>query len=177
MIGSDTPKRGAVTRTTRRALLAGLATLTLAGCAADSIGGGILRDFPPPSSTAEKATFYIEPFEGIPGNQGDALTEQIVLLAPRQKIRVIRAPETPEVTYRIVGRLAAASHTFAATIFYTFEVVDQSNQVVFRVRDQEPVTVGTTSALDPWASVQEADRRAIAAKLVNRINSWLSRAS
>jgi hypothetical protein len=164
-------------RGSRRAFLAALSALALAGCTADSIGGGILRDFPPPTAERAKATFYIEPFEGIPGNQADSLAEQILLLGPGQKIRFIQSPETPEVTYRVVGRLAAASHTFAGTIFYTFEVVDQSNQVVFRVRDQESVLVGTTSALDPWASVKEADRKAIAQKLVTRLGSWLSRAS
>jgi hypothetical protein len=39
------------------------------------------------------------------------------------------------------------------------------------------VLVGTTSALDPWASVKETDRKAIAQKLVTRLGSWLSRAS
>jgi hypothetical protein len=161
----------------RRALLVTLAALTLAGCTADSIGGGILRDFPPPAGEVEKITFYIEPFEGIPGNQGDALLEKILLLGPGQKIRFIQSPETPDVTYRIVGRLASAAHTFAGTVFYTFEVIDQSNRVVFRVRDQEPIVIGTNAGLDPWGSVTDADQRLIAQKLVNRLGYWLSQAS
>ncbi|WP_321339006.1 hypothetical protein [Breoghania sp.] len=161
------------------ALFAGL--LLVSGCAG-SIPPGLVGDSGGSSDTpaplaatvpASQATFAFEPFNGVPGNTADSLSNRLGNEAKRQGLTLVRRVGAPA-TYRVKGHLSAAGDDSSSTVIYVFDVYDANGRRVHRFSGQE--TASATSG-DPWTGISGAALDLLAERTILALKSWLSGAS
>ncbi len=161
------------------ALFAGL--LMVSGCAGSlppglvGEGGGNTYTPPPMAETvpASEATFAFEPFNGVPGNTADSLSNRLGNEAKRQGLTLVRRVGAPS-TYRVKGHLSAAGDNSSSTIIYVFDVYDANGRRVHRFSGQE--TASATSG-DPWTGISGETLNLLAERTILALKSWLSGAS
>ncbi|MBO6757428.1 MAG: hypothetical protein JJ902_13945 [Roseibium sp.] len=124
-----------------------------------------------PETDPSRVTFAFEPFTGAPGNIADDLSEDIGAEARRQGLTLVRRVGAAA-TYRINGYLSATGDRSSATVFYVFDIVDNSGRRVKRVSGTE-TTSGSQG--DPWEAVDSATLSRIANRSVVEISAWLNR--
>ncbi len=118
-----------------------------------------------------EVTFAFEPFTGAPGNIADQLSEMIGAEARKQGITLVRRVGAAA-TYRVNGFLSATGQPSNGTVFYVFDIVDDSGRRVKRISGTED-TGG--SAGDPWRSVSAGTLSRIATRSMVEIRAWLYR--
>ncbi|GHB30460.1 hypothetical protein GCM10007094_18590 [Pseudovibrio japonicus] len=156
-----------------RVLIIAVAAI-LAGCSANpippsSIGDMIENKSAPPAVAPDRATFAFEQLTGLPGNIADDLFMELgdrTVAADLTLVRRVGAPAT----YRVKGFLTAAGDQYTTTVFYVFDIIDESGNRVHRIDGQEQ-TGG--NAGDPWNSVTRDALRRIAGRTVASIKAWL----
>ncbi|WP_321502139.1 hypothetical protein [Breoghania sp.] len=161
------------------ALFAGL--LLVSGCAGNIPPGlvgesGESSASPPPLAAAvpaSQATFAFEPFNGVPGNTADSLSDRLGNEAKRQGLTLVRRVGAPA-TYRVKGHLSAAGDNSSSTIIYVFDVYDANGRRVHRFSGQE--TSSATSG-DPWTGISGETLNLLAERTILALKSWLSGAS
>ncbi|MES0880727.1 hypothetical protein [Roseibium sp. SCP14] len=119
----------------------------------------------------EGVTFAFEPFTGAPGNIADELSEFIGAEARKQGITLVRRVGA-SATYRVNGYLAATGQPSNGTVFYVFDIVDNSGRRLKRISGTE--TTGGASG-DPWRSVSSGTLSRIANRSMVEIKAWLNR--
>ena len=119
----------------------------------------------------EGVTFAFEPFTGAPGNIADELSEMIGTEARKQGITLVRRIGA-SATYRVNGYLSATGQPSNGTVFYVFDIVDNSGQRVKRISGTED-TGGASG--DPWQSVSSGTLSRIANRSMVEIKAWLNR--
>ncbi|MEJ8472680.1 hypothetical protein [Roseibium algae] len=124
-----------------------------------------------PDADPSRTTFAFEPFTGAPGNIADNLSKAIGEEASKQGLVLVRRIGAPA-TYRVNGYLSATGETSSASIFYVFDIVDNSGKRLKRISGIERIS-GTNG--DPWEAVNSAALERIAARSVVEMNAWINR--
>jgi hypothetical protein len=159
-----------------QAALVVVVALLVAACGADRFSG--ITDLTPPEARRSapidpaSVTFAFAPFENIPGNVGDDLTRFLVDASRSEGLDVLRRPDAPA-TYRVDGVASAVSDDTNSIVFYVFDIYGEDGARLHRIRGQQS---SAASRGDPWAGVQSADLRIIAARVAAQIRAWLSAA-
>ncbi len=124
-----------------------------------------------PTTPDGKATIAFEPFTGAPGNIADELSKAIGNQAREQGLVLVRRIGAPS-TYRVNGYLSATGEPSSATIFYVFDIVDNSGRRLKRISGTE--TISGTSG-DPWEAVDSGALERIANRSTVEMAAWLNR--
>jgi hypothetical protein len=119
----------------------------------------------------EGVTFAFEPFTGAPGNIADELSEMIGSEARKQGITLVRRVGA-SATYRVNGYLSATGQPSNGTVFYVFDIVDNSGRRVKRISGTED-TGGASG--DPWQAVGSGTLSRIANRSMVELKAWLNR--
>lgn len=164
--------RGSAGGRARAAVVAAMVAMLAAGCA-DTAPTAIAPPPPPPDVAVDlaAASFTIAPFEGMPGNAADDLTQRIARVAAREGMTVVRGFRA-RAAYRLRGYLTAIGNSSSTTVAYTFEIEDAAGQPLHRFSGQEPS--GGTNA-DPWTSVDSVTLDVVAERVVASVKAWFTR--
>ncbi|XWN32327.1 MAG: hypothetical protein ROR55_04195 [Devosia sp.] len=122
-----------------------------------------------PTVPPESATFYFEPFPGMPGNIADDLTRKMWRRAEREGLTVVKRPGGPAI-YTIDGVLTATSDDTNLVIFYVFDVKDVTGKRIHRIAGEQ---TADRSGSDPWAGVDAVELDLIARRVVALLRAWL----
>lgn len=171
-------------RPSRRAALALLAAagslgaLPLAGCAAESqalqaVAGPRRMDPHPVPPASDGISFSILPFLGTPTNTSDAVYRKIRELAGRENLKLVLRLDLP-VTYRVRGYMSAVAAGTATTVVFDVEVFDGTGRRVHRFSGQE---IGGAAVGDPWSGVSSSTTDQLAARIVEALKAWVTRAA
>lgn len=149
--------------------------LALAGCAPNPPGSPrvLVPAFADPTDHIDLTamSFAIEPFEGVPGNAADQLTNKIAETARREGLTVVLRPGAPA-RFRLKGWLTAVGNDTSTTVVYVYEVLGEDGRRLHRIDGQEP---SDGSDGDPWASVTDDTITIIAERTVAALKAWLAR--
>ncbi len=159
----------------RRAVALLALALALAGCSPNppSSPTMLVPAFADPTDHIDLTamSFAIEPFEGVPGNAADQLTNKIAETARREGLTVVLKPHAPA-RYRLKGWLTAVGNDTATTVVYVYEVLGEDGRRLHRIDGQEP-SDGTDG--DPWSAVTDDTITIIAERTVAALKAWLAR--
>lgn len=125
---------------------------------------------PAPKVPAAQATFAFEPFVGAPGNTADELSKEIGARAGVEKLQLVRRVDGKP-SYRVKGYLTATGTAAGGSVFFVFDVFDANGVRLTRISGQES-TSGVSG--DPWAAVDVATLKRIAARTVLELKAWVN---
>lgn len=121
------------------------------------------------SVPADEVILAFEPFDGVPVNIGDSLSNALLRFGASYKVNV-----TPHVkknaTYRVRGYLVATSDDTATIISYVYDVFDGNGARIHRISGQE---IGGASFGDPWSAVVDGTINQIAVRSLIAFRNWL----
>lgn len=157
------------------AFVAALLCVSLAACDGPNISG-IAADFrqdtrPPRSPVAnpDDATFYFNPFPGMPGNIADDLLRRLWKRTEEEGLNIVKRPGGPA-RFHIDGTITAVSEDTTSIIFYVFDVRDVDGRRLHRISGQQP---SDASLGDPWNAVDKGALDAIARRFAALLRAWV----
>ncbi|WP_417686475.1 hypothetical protein [Roseibium sp.] len=124
-----------------------------------------------PVTADGQATFAFEPFTGAPGNIADELSRALGSEARSQGLVLVRRVGAPS-TYRVNGYLSASGEPSSATVFYVFDIVDNTGQRLKRISGTERIS-GASG--DPWQGADSGALNRIASRTTVEMAAWLNR--
>ena len=122
-----------------------------------------------PNVDPKKALFAFEPFDGVPVNIGDNLTQRLMANASTYEINIIPRLQD-DATYRVRGHIEATSDNTATIISYIYDVFDSNGARVHQINGQE---IAGASLGDPWSPVADGAIDQIAIRSLIEIRNWL----
>ncbi|MEM8665761.1 MAG: hypothetical protein AAGF49_16775 [Pseudomonadota bacterium] len=161
----------------RRAAILVVAALALALSACDGpqisgIAAGFREDMAPPRSPVANphdATFYFNPFPGMPGNTADDLLRRLWKRTEDEGLLIVKRPGGPA-RFQIDGTMTAVSEDTTSLIFYVFDIRDVDGRRLHRISGQQP---SGASLGDPWNAVDKDALDSIARRFAALLRAWV----
>lgn len=153
-------------------LLASSMALTACSNAPNTISGLTSRPAavdPGERIPPEKIVFAFEPFDGVPVNIGDSLSNAFLRLGASYSVSVTSHVKK-DATYRVRGYLVATSDDTATIVAYTYDIYDGNGSRVHRIMGQE---IAGVSFGDPWSAVVDGTVNQIATQSLISIRNWI----
>lgn len=123
-----------------------------------------------PAVAAADAAFRFDQILGIPTDKQDTLARAIAEDAGKRNIRLVRRTE-PNAPYRVLGYLSAVGGDAGVSLTYVWDIIDAQGQRVHRFAGVE--NAGTADS-DPWSGVDSSMLKAVAARTIEDIYTWIN---
>lgn len=179
---ADSAVRGGVMRFALP-LIGGILVLSLAGCAGNSSSsaGGLVGSLfgssdkqeaaPPPqaqAAVAQAKPISFAPIIGAPAKISSKMNEELVAASGAKGLKVESSAGSG---YTVRGYLVAASAQNGTKLSYIWDIRDQSGQRAQRFQGDE--LIEGKKGGDPWALVDDAAIKRIAALTADKIAVWM----
>ena len=176
----DSAVRGSVRRFALP-LIGGILALSLAACSSktNSSGGGLVGSLfgpgeqktapaPQGQAVAQAKPISFAPIIGAPAKISSKMSEELVAAAGAKGLKVESSNSSG---YTVRGYLVAASAQSGTKLSYIWDIRDQNGQRAQRFQGDE--LIEGKKGGDPWALVDEAAMKRIAASTADKISTWM----
>lgn len=117
----------------------------------------------------EEIIFAFEPFDGVPVNIGDSLSNAFLRFGASYSVNVTQRVKK-NATHRVRGYLVATSDDTATIVAYTYDIFDGNGARVHRIKGQQ---IAGASFGDPWSAVVDGTVNQIATESLISIRNWI----